>query len=160
MVSAIAKELHISIVGVELILPGSFHVSAGWVSQNVSTHDRHWWAASSQELLGSYTIDKELFCCRLVTGDKTWIYHWAPLHTCLTALFPGLPGWAGTRKVKPNRILLKQEAVASAGHMQVCTSLQTDNHACTSPLSFLQAGCPSCRPTNSIKALKANIGPH
>jgi len=41
------------------------------------------------------------------------------------------------------------------GHMQVCTSLQTDNHAITSPLSFLQAGCPSCRPTNSVKALKA-----
>jgi len=34
-------------------------------------------------------------------------------------------------------------------HMQVCTSLQTDNHASTSPLSF------SRRPTNSIKALKA-----
>jgi len=30
------------------------------------------------------------------------------------------------------------------GHMQVCTSLQTDNHASTSPLSFLQAGCASC----------------
>jgi len=41
------------------------------------------------------------------------------------------------------------------GHMQVCTSLQTDNHASTPPLSFLQAGCPSCRPTNSVKALKA-----
>ena len=41
------------------------------------------------------------------------------------------------------------------GHMQVCTSLQTDNHARTPPLTFLQAGCPSCRPTNSIKALKA-----
>jgi len=40
------------------------------------------------------------------------------------------------------------------GHMQICTSLQTDNHASTPPLSFLQAGCPSCRPTNSIKALK------
>jgi len=39
--------------------------------------------------------------------------------------------------------------------MQVCTSLQTDNHASTSPLSFLQAGCPSCRPTNSLTALKA-----
>jgi len=38
------------------------------------------------------------------------------------------------------------------GHMQVCTSLQTDNHASTSPLSFLQAGCPSCRPNNSVKA--------
>ena len=43
------------------------------------------------------------------------------------------------------------------GHMQVCTSLQTDNHASTPPLSFLQAGCPSCRPTNSVKALKAQL---
>jgi len=34
--------------------------------------------------------------------------------------------------------------------MQVCTSLQTDNHASTPPLCFLQAGCPSCRPTNSV----------
>jgi len=42
-------------------------------------------------------------------------------------------------------------------HMQVCTSLQTDNHASTPPLRFLQAGCPSCRPTNSIKALKAFV---
>jgi len=40
--------------------------------------------------------------------------------------------------------------------MQVCTSLQTDNHASTPPLSFLQAGCPSCRPTNSVNALTAN----
>jgi len=53
------------------------------------------------------------------------------------------------------------------GHMQVCISLQTENHAwrfdrftstvvVTPPLKFsLQAGCPSCRPTNSVKALKA-----
>ena len=40
------------------------------------------------------------------------------------------------------------------GHMQVCTSLQSDNHASTPPLSFLQAGCPSYCPTNSVKALK------
>jgi len=40
-------------------------------------------------------------------------------------------------------------------HTQIiCISLQTDNHASTSPLSFLQAGCPSCCPTNSVKALK------
>jgi len=45
------------------------------------------------------------------------------------------------------------------GHMQVCTSLQTDNHASNPPLHFLQAGCPSCRPTNSIKALKAFTQP-
>jgi len=41
------------------------------------------------------------------------------------------------------------------GYMQVCTSLQTDNHASTPPLSFLQARCPSCCLTNSVKALKA-----
>jgi len=42
------------------------------------------------------------------------------------------------------------------GPMQVCTSLQTDNHASTPPLSFLQVECPSCLPTNSVKALKAD----
>jgi len=39
--------------------------------------------------------------------------------------------------------------------MQVCTSLQTANYASTPALSYLQAGCPSCRPTNTVKALKA-----
>jgi len=40
--------------------------------------------------------------------------------------------------------------------MQACTSLQTDNHASTHPTTqFLQAGCRSCHPTNSIKALNA-----
>jgi len=43
------------------------------------------------------------------------------------------------------------------GHMQVCPSLRKDNLASAPPLSFLQAGCPSCRPINSVKALKAQI---
>jgi len=43
------------------------------------------------------------------------------------------------------------------GRLQDCTSLQTDNHASTPPLSFLQTGFPSCRPTNSVKALKAQL---
>jgi len=46
------------------------------------------------------------------------------------------------------------------GYMQVCTSFQTDNHASTPPLRFLQAGCPFCRPTNSVKAVakQYNLG--
>jgi len=41
-------------------------------------------------------------------------------------------------------------------HMQIiCISLQTDNHASTPSLKFLQARCLSWRPTNSAKALKA-----
>jgi len=44
------------------------------------------------------------------------------------------------------------------GHMQICTSLQTDNHAMQHlTTQFLQAGCPSCHPTNSVKALKATF---
>ena len=77
-----------------------------------------------------------------------------PPNTRLTAFCPGLPGRAGTRKVKPIWILLKQETVSDSG-ISWATSLQTDNHASTPPLTFLPAGCPSCRPTNSVKALKA-----
>jgi len=41
-------------------------------------------------------------------------------------------------------------------HMQIiCTSLQTDNHASTSSLNVLQAGCCFWHQTNSVKALKA-----
>ena len=36
-------------------------------------------------------------------------------HTRLTALFPGLPGWAGIRKVKPIWTLLEQETVSGSG---------------------------------------------
>ena len=62
------------------------------------------------------------------------------------------------QKGKPFWILPEQEMMwwqwHQMDHMQIiCTSLQTDNHASTSPLKFLQARCPSCRPTNSIKAL-------
>ena len=43
--------------------------------------------------------------------------------------------------------------------LRICKSAprsRQNNHASTSPLSYLQAGCPSCRPTNSVKALKAS----
>jgi len=40
-------------------------------------------------------------------------------------------------------------------HMQtICTSLQTENYTNTPSLQFLQAGCSSWRPTNSVKVLK------
>ena len=39
--------------------------------------------------------------------------------------------------------------------MQICISSQTGNHASIPSLSVLQVVCPSCRPTNSVKAWKA-----
>ena len=82
-------------------------------------------------------------------------------HTCLTALFPGLPRWAGTRKVKPIWILLKQEIVSGSGiSWAICKSARRSRQI-TTPAPhysvFLQARYPSCRPTNSIKALEACI---
>ena len=79
-------------------------------------------------------------------------------HTRLTALCLGLPGWAGTRKVKPIWILLKQDTVSGSGiRWAICMSAHCSRET-TMPAtncSVLQAGCPSCLPTNSIKALKA-----
>ena len=73
--------------------------------------------------------------------------------------FPGLPRWAGTRKVKPIWILLKQETVSGSGiSWDICKSAPRSRQI-TTPTPhhsvFLHAGCPSCRPTNSVKALKA-----
>ena len=82
-------------------------------------------------------------------------------HARLTALFPGLPRWAGTRKVKPIWILLKQEPESGSGiSWAICKSASYSRQTTTPAphLSvFLQAGCPSCRPTNSVKALKAKL---
>ena len=45
--------------------------------------------------------------------------------------------------------------MASAGPYASLHLASHRYHASTPPLSFLQAGCPSCCPTNSVKALKA-----
>ena len=72
--------------------------------------------------------------------------------------FPGLPRWAGTRKVKPIWILLKQETVSGSGISRAVCKFAPRSRQITTPAPhysvFLQAGCPSCRPTNSVKALK------
>jgi len=48
------------------------------------------------------------------------------LRTRLTALCPGLPGWAGTRNVKPIWILLKQETVSGSGISWIETLLMNE----------------------------------
>jgi len=69
------------------------------------------------------------------------------------------PGWAGTRKVKPVRILLEQETVSGNGISWAICKFASRSKQITMPAPyhsvFLQAGCPSCRQTNSVKALKA-----
>ena len=99
-------------------------------------------------------------CDWTVTVAGSWNVVKNNNNTCLTAIFPELSRWANTRKVKPIWLLLKQDTVSDSGiswaicKFAPCTLLQRDNYASTLPLSFLQAGCPSCHPTNSVKALK------
>ena len=90
-------------------------------------------------------------------------YNYLPTHyyttRVLTVLRPRLPRWAGTRKVKPIWILQKQQTVSGSGiSWTVCKSAPCSRQI-TTPAPrhsvFLQAGCPSCCPTNSVKALKA-----
>ena len=81
-------------------------------------------------------------------------------YTHLMALFPGLPRWTGTN-------LAFTEATHSEwqwhqlGHMQVCISLQTDNHASTPPLSFFTGRMPFLSPNQqrqSTEGTKTNTG--
>ena len=90
-------------------------------------------------------------CCLTHTNTHTHIH--------LMALFPRLPGLAGTRKAKPIWILLKQETVSGGGISWATCKSAPSSRQITMPAPhhsiFFQAGCPSCRPTNSVKAPKA-----
>ena len=64
-----------------------------------------------------------------------------------------------SRTIWVSQILMKQKTTGwqwhQLDHIQIIyTSFQTDNHASTSTLNFLQARCSSWRPTNRVKALK------
>jgi len=70
--------------------------------------------------------------------------------------FPGQPESAdASERLKTIWILMKQEMMGwqwhQLDHMQIiCTSLQTDNHASTSPLSFYRPDAlPAMQPTAS-----------
>jgi len=85
-------------------------------------------------------------------GDKSI------LHNCFTALFPGPPGWAGARRelldfMVQGKINRDRHTDHPAGHHTIRTN------QCPPPpsLHFLQAGCPSCHPTNSVTNQKSYL---
>ena len=69
-------------------------------------------------------------------------------HTRLTALFLGLPRWAGTRKVKPIWILLKQETVSGSGiSWAICKSAPCSRQTTTpAPTQFFTGRMPFLPP--------------
>ena len=105
-----------------------------------------------------YTLNSWPYVCQILTNfQNSFSTH---THPRLTALFPGLPRSASTRKEKPIWILPKQETVSGSGISWAVCKSAPHSRQITMPAphySFLQAGCPSCRPTNSVKALKAVV---
>ena len=75
-------------------------------------------------------------------------------HTCLTALCSGLRGWAGTGKVKPIWILLKQETVRGSGtSWAICKSAHCSRQITTSAphrsVFYMSDALPAAQPTVS-----------
>ena len=82
--------------------------------------------------------------------------YFLPPYNRFTALFPGPPGWAGARRELLDFMVQgKINRGRHTDHPAGRNSIRTKQ--CPPPPSpyFLRAGCPSCRPTNSVKALKA-----
>jgi len=78
-------------------------------------------------------------------------------HNHFTALFPGPPGWAGARRELLDSVVQgKIDRGRHTDHLDGRHSIRTNQ--CPPPAShFMQAGCPSCHPTNCVKALKASM---
>ena len=97
------------------------------------------------------------------TGFTDWMPLQSPVksvkplhtHTRLTALYPGLPGWAGTRKVKPTWILLKQETVSGSEiRWATCKSAAPCSRQITKPaphrsVFYRPDALPAAQPTAS-----------
>ena len=147
-------------------------VSSFWIPQetavvdftgNISNPDEHCcmkqtWSVHSYYCSPAVATGIHITMALLLQQHKCWTRHYTHTHP-FNGPFSGLPKWAGTRKVKPIWILLKQETVSSSGiSWDICKSAPRFRQI-TMPVphrsSFLRTGCPSCRPTNSVKALKA-----
>ena len=81
----------------------------------------------------------------------------------LTALFPGLPTWAGTRKIRPIWILLKQETVSGSGiSWTICKNASRSRQITTPapPTQFFTGRIPFLPPNEqheSTEGLPQNI---
>ena len=137
----------------------SFHMSCIKHHTNLRLHLSD---STIYSQIHTYTVPSVLWHCwlggrkgktvkKLSGGVLAWLSVWSEVQTCIR------PSWCHYHSLFLASVKSRDSEWQwhQLGHVQVCTSLQTDNHASTPPLSFLQAGCPSCRPTNSGKALKA-----
>ena len=74
---------------------------------------------------------------------------------------PGLPRWVGTRRINHSGFCWSRHDGVAVASGEPCASYlhfaPEDNHASTSSVKFVRAGCPSWHPTNRVQVLKAII---
>ena len=87
--------------------------------------------------------------------EYAWIRNTTTSPQLFYGPFPGPPRWAGARKLLDFMVQGKINGGRHTDHLDGRHSIRTSNQ-CPPPPSphFLQAVCPSCRPTNSVKAPK------
>jgi len=95
------------------------------------------------------TVRDAILTCNQKHRTNNYIH----THTRLTALCPRLPGWAGTRKVKPIWILLKQATVSGSGIS--CTQLPTTQFF-TARMHFLPPN-QQCQSTEGKERTTKNV---
>jgi len=91
-----------------------------------------------------------LLLSRTNTVARLHTHTHAHTHTRLTALCPGLPGWAGTRKVQSIWILLKQETVGGSSiSWAICKPTPRSTPATHCSVFYRPAALPAAQPTAS-----------
>ena len=110
----------------------------------------------------SYTL--RWYTVKMVTHTSTNRAHTHKhTHTRLTALCPGLSGWASTRNVKPTWILLKQETVSGSGiSWAICKSASRSRQITTPAphhsVFYRPDALPVAQPTVSKHWTGPNVG--
>ena len=139
-----------------MVKPGDSNLSSKLISTSGINHLTSYWSfclVSPQHYITSIKQTDQMI------HTKITIMYAQQFNSPLSAAMCGTTQVSQYQKSKTNLDFIEVRDSEwqwhQLGHMQVCTLLQTCNHASTPQLSFLQAGCPSCNPTNSIKALKA-----
>ena len=82
-------------------------------------------------------------------------------HTHLMALCPGLPGWAGTRKVKPIWILLQQETVSGSGISRAICKSALRSTQITMPAAdhlVFTGWMPFMTPNQQLQSTEGKVG--
>ena len=151
-----------------------FTAELSWATDLVSSQRQRWWrwwwsvservkAATDDAVQLNDIVQHQLPFLLSTQAHNCCCIHWhrhthtrTHTHTRLTALCPGLPGWAGTRNVKPFWILLKQETVSGSGiSWAVCKYAPRSRQITTPAPHYSVFYRPDGFPTNSVKALKA-----